>query len=55
MQLPRELHRTAAGPLRAAVGTVRYGAIRSAHTGVDDERLRAVMPTARDEEQEVGP
>ncbi|MFJ2913638.1 hypothetical protein ACIO8F_30435 [Streptomyces sp. NPDC087228] len=49
MQLPRELHRT------AAVGTVRHAAIRSAHTGIDDERLRAVMPTARDEEQEVGP
>ncbi len=30
-------------------------AIRSAHPGIDDEQLRAVMPTARDDEQEVGP
>jgi hypothetical protein len=54
-QLPRELDWTAADLLRAAVDTVLYGAIRSAHPGIDDEQLRAVMPTARDDEQEVGP
>ncbi|WP_406494344.1 hypothetical protein OG936_11430 [Streptomyces sp. NBC_00846] len=30
-------------------------AIRPAHPGMDDERLRAVMPTAHDDEQELGP
>ncbi|MFG2562206.1 hypothetical protein [Streptomyces sp. NPDC048496] len=54
-QLRRELSWTAADLLRATVDTVLYGAIRSAHPGVDDERLRAVVPTARDDEQEVGP
>jgi AcrR family transcriptional regulator len=54
-QLPRELDRTAADLLRAGVDTVLYGAIRPAHPGTDGERLRAVMPRARDEEQEVGP
>ncbi|MFE9868329.1 hypothetical protein ACFYPZ_37545 [Streptomyces sp. NPDC005506] len=54
-QLPRELEWTAADLLRATVDTVLYGAIRSAHPGIDDERLGAVMPTARDDEQEVGP
>lgn len=29
-------------------------AIRSAHPGIDDEQLRAVMLTASDDEQEVG-
>jgi hypothetical protein len=53
--LPRELDWTAADLLRATVDTVLYGAIRSAHPGIDDEQLRAVMPTARDDEQEVGP
>jgi AcrR family transcriptional regulator len=54
-QLPRELGWTAADLLRAGVDTVLYGAIRPAHPGTDGERLRAVMPRARDEEQEVGP
>ncbi|MEU0485273.1 hypothetical protein ABZ260_39605 [Streptosporangium sp. NPDC006013] len=54
-QLPRELDWASADLLRATVDTVLYGAIRSAHPGVDDERLRAVMSTARDDEQEVGP
>ena len=54
-QLPRELDWTAADLLRATVDTVLYGAIRSAHPGSDDERFRAVMPTARDNEREVGP
>ncbi|MGW1505091.1 TetR/AcrR family transcriptional regulator [Streptomyces mirabilis] len=57
-RLPRELDRTAADLLRAGVDTVLYGAIRSvepAHSGLGDEQLRAVMPRARDEEQEVGP
>lgn len=60
-QLPRELGRTAADLLRASVDTVLYGAIRPAHPGhpghcaLGDEQLRAVMPRARDEEQEVGP
>ena len=53
-QLPRELDWTAADLLRATVDTVLYGAIRSAHPGIDGEQLRAVMPTARDDEQEVG-
>ncbi|MEU6577151.1 TetR/AcrR family transcriptional regulator [Streptomyces sp. NPDC046805] len=54
-QLPRELDWTAADLLQATVDTVLYGAIRSAHPGIDDERPRAVTPTARDDEQEVGP
>ncbi|MFJ7495970.1 recombinase family protein [Streptomyces sp. NPDC097727] len=54
-QVPRELDRTAADLLRAAVDTVLYGASHSAHPDIDDEQLRAVMPTARDDAQEVGP
>lgn len=54
-QLPRELDWTAADLLQATVDTVLYGAIRSAHPGIDDEQRRAVMATARDDEQEVGP
>ncbi|MEU2743865.1 TetR/AcrR family transcriptional regulator [Streptomyces sp. NPDC007095] len=54
-QLPRELGWTAADLLRASVDTVLYGAIRPAHSGTDGQQLRAVMPRARDEEQEVGP
>jgi AcrR family transcriptional regulator len=52
-QLPHELDCTAADLLRATVDTLLYGAIRPAHPGDDDERLRAVIPTARDDEQEV--
>ncbi|MGW7003334.1 hypothetical protein ACWGCW_11010 [Streptomyces sp. NPDC054933] len=54
-QLPRELDWTTADLPRGSVDTVLYGAIRSAHPGIDGEQLRAVMPTARDDEQEVGP
>ncbi|GGJ69435.1 hypothetical protein GCM10010121_095170 [Streptomyces brasiliensis] len=54
-QLPRELDWTAADLLRATVDTVLYGAIRPAYFGTDDEQLRAVIPTARDDEQEVDP
>lgn len=54
-QLPRELDWPAADLLRATVDTVLYGAIRPAQPGIDEEQPRAVMPTARDEEQEVGP
>ncbi len=54
-QLPRELDWTAADLLRATVDTVLYGAVRSAHSGIDDEQVRAVIPTARDDEEEVGP
>ncbi|MFJ5271604.1 TetR/AcrR family transcriptional regulator [Streptomyces sp. NPDC088358] len=54
-QLPRELDWTAADLLRATVDTVLYGAIRSAHPRADEERPRAVIPTARDEQEEVGP
>ncbi|WP_079249537.1 TetR/AcrR family transcriptional regulator [Streptomyces sp. IMTB 2501] len=54
-QLPREMDWTAADLLRATVDTMLYGAIRSADTGIDNKRLRAVVPTARDDEQEVGP
>ncbi|MEV6863405.1 hypothetical protein AB0M44_20670 [Streptosporangium subroseum] len=54
-RLPRELDRTAADPLRATVDTMLYGAIHSAHPSRDAEQSRAVMPTARDDEQEVGP
>jgi hypothetical protein len=53
--LPRELDWTAADLLRASVDTLLYGAIRSARPGIDDEQLGAVIPTARDDEQEVGP
>ncbi|MEU6014774.1 hypothetical protein ABZ826_12175 [Streptomyces sp. NPDC047515] len=38
-QSPRELDRTAADLLRATVGTVLYGAIRSAPPGTDEEQL----------------
>ena len=51
-QLPRELDWTAADLLRATVHTLLYGAIGSAHPGIDGERLRAVMPRARDGDQE---
>ena len=54
-QLPHELDWTAADLLRATVDTVLYGAIRCAHPDVDDEQLRMVMATARDDEQEVSP
>ncbi len=53
-QLPRELDWTAADLLRATVDTVLYGAIRSADPGTDGDGLRAVIPTARDDDQEVG-
>jgi hypothetical protein len=53
--LPRELDSTATDLLRATVDTVLYGAIHSAHLGIDDGQLRAVIPTARDDEQEVDP
>ncbi|WP_329372785.1 hypothetical protein [Streptomyces sp. NBC_01483] len=52
--MPHELDSTAADLLRATVDTVLYGAIRSAHTGIGDEQPRAVNPTARNDEQEVG-
>jgi AcrR family transcriptional regulator len=54
-QLPRELDWTAVDLLRATVDTMLYGAIRCAHPGVDDEQLRVVMATARDDGQEVSP
>ncbi|MFB6961486.1 hypothetical protein ACFCYB_31945 [Streptomyces sp. NPDC056309] len=54
-KLPRELDRAVADPLWATVGIVPRGTIRSAHLGIDDEQLRAVMPTARDDNQEVVP
>lgn len=53
-QLPRELDWTAADLLRASVDTVLYGAIRPARPGTDDEQLGVVIPTARDDEEEVG-
>lgn len=53
-QVPRELDWTATDLLRATVDTVLSRAIRSAHPGINDEQFRAVMPTARDDEQEVG-
>jgi len=49
-QVPRELDWTATDLLRAAVDTVLY---KAAYPGIDDEPLRAVMSTARDDEQEV--
>jgi len=54
-QVPRELDWTATDLLQATIDTVLYGGIRSAHPGIDDEQRRAVMPTARDDEQEVDP
>jgi AcrR family transcriptional regulator len=48
-RLPHELNWTAADLLRATVDTVLYGAIRPARTGLDDERLGAVIPAARDD------
>ncbi|MGW4519093.1 TetR/AcrR family transcriptional regulator [Streptomyces sp. NPDC004393] len=54
-QLPHELNWTAADLLRATVDTVLYGAIRSA-PGIDNDQLGAVIPRARDdEEEEVDP
>ncbi|HZE34496.1 MAG TPA: TetR/AcrR family transcriptional regulator [Actinoallomurus sp.] len=43
-QLPHELDWTAADLLRATVDTVLYGAIRSTHPGIGDERLRGGRP-----------
>ncbi|CAK7284053.1 TetR/AcrR family transcriptional regulator [Streptomyces misionensis] len=54
-ELPRDLAWTAADLLRATVDTVLYGAIRPTAQGIDDGRPRAVIPTARDDGQEVGP
>ena len=54
-QLPRQLDWTGADLLRATVDTVLYGAIRPAPPGIDEERLRAVPPTVRDDEREPGP
>jgi hypothetical protein len=55
-QLPRELDWTAADLLRATVDTLLYGAIRSAHPGIDGERLRTVTSGSLDgEQEEVGP
>ncbi|MER5522464.1 TetR/AcrR family transcriptional regulator [Streptomyces sp. NPDC002763] len=55
-RLPYELEWTAADLLRATVDTVLYGAIRSPGAAIDGERrLGAVIPTARDDEKEVGP
>jgi AcrR family transcriptional regulator len=54
-QLPHELEWTAADLLRATVDTVLYGAIRPADQGIGDEQSRAVIPAARDDDQEVGP
>ncbi|MFF4684985.1 TetR/AcrR family transcriptional regulator [Streptomyces sp. NPDC001307] len=54
-QLPHELEWTAADLLRATVDTVLYGAIRPTGQGIGDERPRALIPTARDDDQEVGP
>ncbi len=54
-RLPYELDWTAADLLRATVDTVLYGAIRSNGPAIDDERLGAVIPTARDDEKEVNP
>ncbi|WP_274910900.1 hypothetical protein [Streptomyces sp. WZ-12] len=53
-QLPRELDWPAADLPRATVGTVLYGAIRPADPGTDGSGLRAVFPTAHDDDQEVG-
>ncbi len=53
--LPRDLDWTAADLLRATVDTVLYGAIRPTGRGIHDEQPRTVIPTARDDEQEVGP
>ncbi|MEU1284442.1 hypothetical protein [Kitasatospora sp. NPDC005856] len=53
-QVPRGPDRTAADLLRAAVDTVCYGAIRSADPGADGAGLRAIIPTVRDGDQEVG-
>ncbi|MEV7387425.1 MULTISPECIES: TetR/AcrR family transcriptional regulator [unclassified Streptomyces] len=54
-RLTRELDWTAADLLRATVDTVLYGAIRPAAPGIDDGRRRALIPTARDDQKEVGP
>ncbi|MFB6989440.1 hypothetical protein ACFCZT_18880 [Streptomyces sp. NPDC056230] len=54
-QLRGEVDWSPAGLLRA---TGRRGPLRGdplGMSGIDDEQLRAVMPTARDDEQEVGP
>ncbi|MER5407199.1 helix-turn-helix domain-containing protein [Streptomyces sp. NPDC002769] len=50
-ELPRELDCTAADLLRATVDTVLHGAICPAHP--DGELREAVIPTVRDDEQEV--
>lgn len=52
-RLPHELDYTAADLLRATVDTVLYGAIRPARPGNGEERSRAVIPTAHDDELEA--
>lgn len=54
-RLPNELDWTAADLLRATVDTVLHGAIRPEARGADDEQPRAVIPTTRDDDQEVTP
>ncbi|MFJ3772109.1 TetR/AcrR family transcriptional regulator [Streptomyces sp. NPDC090075] len=54
-RLPYELEWTAADLLRATVDTVLHGAIRSAGPALDGERLGTVIPTARDDDEEVSP
>ncbi len=54
-RLTRELDWTAADLLRATVDTVLHGAIRPAAPGNDDGQRRALIPTARDDQKEVGP
>ncbi|MGY4981035.1 TetR/AcrR family transcriptional regulator [Streptomyces sp. 900105755] len=54
-RLPHELDWTAADLLRATVDTVLHGAIHPGARGADDEHPRAVIPTARDDDQEVTP
>ncbi|MFE7609506.1 hypothetical protein [Streptomyces celluloflavus] len=53
--LAHELNRTVADLVRATVDAVLHRAIRPARPGIDDEQLRAVIPTARDDKQEVVP
>ncbi|MEV5843308.1 TetR/AcrR family transcriptional regulator [Streptomyces sp. NPDC051985] len=54
-RLPYELEWTAADLLRATVDTVLHGAIRSTGPAIDGERLGTVIPTARDDEEEMSP
>ncbi|MEU1200053.1 hypothetical protein ABZ446_28020 [Streptomyces sp. NPDC005813] len=47
--------RSSADLLRATVDSVLHGAAAPHRTGIDDERLGALIPADRDDDEEVSP